>query len=53
MIVATTTSKLPYKKATKVNALLKNFANKRISQEELEERLKKLNCSEVYKFYKE
>jgi len=53
MIIATSSSKLNFAKATKINSLLKAFANKRISQEVLEARLKKLECSEVLKFYKE
>lgn len=52
MIVATTTRKLDYIKAQQINALLKNFANNLITQPQLEEKLKKLGCKEVLKFYK-
>jgi DNA-binding HxlR family transcriptional regulator len=53
MLVATSTPKLNYEKAQRINELLRAFANKDITQKVLEERLKKLNCSELLKFYKE
>jgi DNA-binding HxlR family transcriptional regulator len=53
MIIATHASTLNYRKAKEVEELLRGFANGFISQKVLEARLKKLECSEVLKFYKE